>query len=81
MSAAASVKNSQTKMGSQVKSNFTYMGVKTPERILVRFCVAIGLSGVVIQAKLGDDRFSHLVAFGGWSNFILTYEVVLMTLS
>jgi len=38
-------------------------GFKTPERILVKFCMGVGVPevgvpDVVTQAKLGDDRFS-----------------------
>jgi len=40
-------------------------GSKIPERIVMKFCMVLGLPDIVIRAKLSDDRFSHFCVVSG----------------
>ena len=52
---------------SRVKTISPNTGVKTPERIVMKFCMMAGLPDVVTHAKLDGDRFGHFRVVG--SNF------------
>ena len=54
------------------------MGSKTPERIVMKFCMMVGLPDVVSRAKLDGDRFGHFSVVGvEFQVFPLTLIVVL----
>ena len=41
------------------------MGSKTPERIVMKFCMMVKLPDVVTRATLDGDRFGHFHVVGG----------------
>jgi len=71
VSALACRKNPQTKKRkknekrSRVKTISRIRGSKTPERIVIKFCMMVGLPDVVTRAKLDGDRFGHFRVVGG----------------
>ena len=69
VSALACRKNPQTKKmkkkRSRVKTISRVRGSKTPEHIVMKFCMMVGLPDLVTRAKLDGDRFSHFRVVGG----------------
>jgi len=60
-------KNPQTKKieKNEKRSRVKTLSPKTPERIVMTFCLMVAYTDIVISAKLGDDRFSHLCTVSG----------------
>ena len=48
-----------------IKTISRICGSKTPERIVMKFCMMVGLPDIVTRAKLDGDRFSHFRVVGG----------------
>jgi len=70
--------NEKTKKRSRVKTISRIRGSKIPERIVMKFCMTVGLPDVVTRAKLNGDRFSHFCVVGvEFQVFPLTLVVVL----
>ena len=44
---------------------FAYLGAKGGNRIVMKFCVGVGVPDVIIHANLGDDRFRGFWGSGG----------------
>jgi len=68
VSALACRKNPQTKKckkRSRVKTISRIRGSKTAERIVMKFCMMVGLPDVVTRAKLDGHRFGHFRVVGG----------------
>jgi len=66
---------------SRVKTISRIRASKTPERIVMKFCVMVGFSDVVTRAKLDGDRFGRFCVVGVEFQVIpLTLVVVLTTL-
>jgi len=53
------------KKRSRVKTISRIRGSKTPERIVMKFCMMVVLPDVVTRAKLDGDRFGHFRVVGG----------------
>jgi len=60
VSALACQKNPQKNKNEKKKTISPIHRSKTPEWSIMKICILVGLHNLVIQAKLGDDRFSHL---------------------
>ena len=61
-------KNPQTKKKRKKKpskDNFNYTGSKTPERIVIKFCMMVGHPDIVSCEKLDSDRFGHFCVVRG----------------
>jgi len=80
VSALACRKNPQTKKRkrSRVKTISRIRGSKIPKRILMKFCLLVGLPDVVTRTKLDSDRFGHFCVVGvKFQVFPLTLVAVL----
>jgi len=76
---ALSVKVSATAWGSQLEEpkkltecNFAYVGTKFSNRIVMKFCIAVGNRDIINHADFSDHRFMRFRIAGG-SNFRLFY--------
>ena len=60
---------------------FAHLGDKGGNRIVMKFCVQVGVPDIITHANFGNDRFR---VFGGagveFPTFSLTYAVALKTL-
>ena len=57
-----------------------YLGAKRGIRIVMKFCVGVGVPDVITHANFGNDRFRGFRGAGlQFSTFPLTYAVVLNT--
>jgi len=52
------------KKRSRVKTVSRIRGSKAPERIVMKFCMMVGLPDVVTRARLDGDRFRHFRVVG-----------------
>ena len=44
---------------------FAYLGGQGGNRIMMKFCLVVGVPDVISRAHLGDDRFSGFWGSGG----------------
>jgi len=61
--------NEKTQKRSRVKTISRIRGSITPKRIVMKFCIMVGLPDVVTREELDGDRFDHFCVVGRGSNF------------
>jgi len=44
---------------------FAHLGAKGGNRIVMKFCLGVGVPDIITHANLGDDRFSGFWGSGG----------------